>query len=47
MVVQWIRICLPMWGTKVRSLVQEDFTSFGATKPLSHNYCACTLELGK
>ena len=31
--VQWLRINLPMQGTQVRSLVQEDFTCRGATKP--------------
>ena len=24
LVVQWLRICLPVWGTWVQSLVQED-----------------------
>ena len=42
-VVQWLRIYLPMQGTRVRSLVQEDFTCHGATKPMHHNYCAHTL----
>ena len=32
LVVQWIRICLPMQGTQVRSLVWEDFTCCGATE---------------
>ena len=32
------RICLPMQGTWVWSLVQEDSTCHGATKPMSHNY---------
>ena len=32
-VVQWLRIFLPMQGTPVRSLVQEDFTGWGPTKP--------------
>ena len=44
LVVQWLRICLPMQGTRVRSLVQEDPTCHGATKPVHHNYWACTLE---
>ena len=30
--------------TRVRSLVQEDPTCRGATKPASHNYLACALE---
>ena len=43
-VVWWLRIYLPMQGTRVRSLVQEDSTCRGATKPMCHNYRACTLE---
>ena len=38
LLVQWFRICLPMQGTWVRSLVQEDSTYPGATKPVPHNY---------
>ena len=38
LVVQWLRICLPMQGTRVRALVWEDPTCRGATKPVSHNY---------
>ena len=38
LVAQWLRICLPMQGTRVQSLVQEDPTCRGATKPVSHNY---------
>ena len=38
LVAQWQRICLPMQGTWVRSLVQEDPTCHGATKPMRHNY---------
>ena len=37
-VAQWLRICLPMQGTRVRALVREDPTCHGATKPVSHNY---------
>ena len=37
-VVQWVRISLPMQGTRVRSLVWEDPTCRGATKRLCHNY---------
>ena len=33
LVVQWLRICLPMQGTWVQSLVLEDPTCRGATKP--------------
>ena len=32
LVAQWLRICLPMQGTRVRSLVQEDPTCHRATK---------------
>ena len=38
LVAQWLRIYLPMQGTRVRSLVQEDPTCRGATKPVRHNY---------
>ena len=38
LVVQWLRICLPMQGTRVRALVWEDPTCRGATRPMSHNY---------
>ena len=41
LVVQWLRICLPMQGTRVRALVREDPTCRGATRPVSHNYWAC------
>ena len=44
LVAQWLRIHLPMQGTQVRALVREDPTCYGATKPVSHNYWACTLE---
>ena len=37
-VSQWLRIRLPMQGTRVRALVQEDPTCRGATKPVHHNY---------
>ena len=37
LVAQWLRICLPMQGTRVRALVWEDPTCRGATKPVSHN----------
>ena len=33
LVEQWLRICLPLQGTQVRFLVQEDPTSHRATKP--------------
>ena len=38
LVAQWLRIHLPMQGTQVRSLVREDPTCRGATKPMRHNY---------
>ena len=38
LVAQWLRVCLPMQGTRVRALVWEDPTCRGATKPVSHNY---------
>ena len=41
LVAQWLRICLPMQGTRVRALVWEDPTRHGATRPMSHNYWAC------
>ena len=41
---QWLRIRLPVQGTRVRALVWEDPTCRGATKPMRHNYRACTLE---
>ena len=44
LVVQWLKIHLPMQGTQVRALVQEDPTCRGATKPVRHNYWACALE---
>ena len=44
LVVQWLRIHLPMQGTRVQALVREDPTSRGATKPVHHNYWAFALE---
>ena len=41
LVAQWLRICLPMQGTQVRSLVREDLTCH-ATEQLSP--CATTTE---
>ena len=38
LVVQWLKICLPMQGTEVRSLAREDPTCRGAIKPVRHNY---------
>ena len=34
LVVQWIRMCLPMQGTWVQSLAQEDSPCWRATKPV-------------
>ena len=38
LVVQWIRIHLPMQGTQVQSLVWEDPTNLRATKPMHPNF---------
>ena len=38
LVAQWLRIGLPIQGTRVRALVWEDPTCRGATKPVRHNY---------
>ena len=38
LVAQWLRIRLPMQGTQIRALVQEDPTYRRATKPGRHNY---------
>ena len=45
LVAQWLRIHLPMQRTRVRSLVQEDPTCHGATKPMRHNYWAHVPQL--
>ena len=47
LVAQWLRIHLPTQATQVRSLVREDPTSLRATKPMCHNYWACTPQLLK
>ena len=44
LVVQWLRICLPIQGTRVWALIREDPTCRGATKPVHHNYWACAPE---
>ena len=44
LVAQWLRILLPMQGTRVQALVWEDPTCRGATKPVHHNYWPCALE---
>ena len=38
LVAQWLRIRLPMQGTRVRALVLEDPTCRRATRPGHHNY---------
>ena len=38
LVAQWLRIHLPMQGTRVQGLVQEDPTCRGATKHACRNY---------
>ena len=38
LVAQWLRIRLPIQGTRVRALVREDPTCRRATKPVRHNY---------
>ena len=47
LVAQWLRIRLPMQGTRVWALVWEDPTCRGAPKPVHHNYWACALEPGR
>ena len=47
LVEQWIRICLPMQGTRVQFLVREDSTWYRAPKPVCHNYWAFMLQLLK
>ena len=43
---QWMGVQLPVQGTQVWFLVWEDATCRGATKPVHHNYWACTPESG-
>ena len=38
LVAQWLRICMPMQGTRVQALVREDPTGCGVTRPVRHNY---------
>ena len=47
LVVQWMEICLLMQGTRLQSLVWEDPTCLGATKPLHWNYWAHVMQLLK
>ena len=38
LVAQWLRIRLPMQGTRVQALFWEDPTCCGAAKRVRHNY---------
>ena len=38
LVAQWLGIRLPIQGTRVRALVQEDPTCCRAARPVCHNY---------
>ena len=38
LVVQWLRICLPMQRTWIRSLVPEDASCCGTTIPMCYSY---------
>ena len=44
LVAQWLTICLPMQGTQVWALVQEDPSCRGVAEPVHHNNWACALE---
>ena len=44
LVVQWLRIHLPMQGTQVCSLAWEDLTCRRTTEPQRHNYWAHALK---
>ena len=44
LVAEWIRSHLPMQGTQVPSLVQEDSMCCAVTKLMHHNYRGHTLE---
>ena len=45
LVAQWLRIRLPMQGTRVWALVREDPTCLGKTKHMCHNYWARVTQL--
>ena len=47
LLLQGLRIHLPMLGKWVQSLVWEDSTCHMATKPMSHNHWACPLQQEK
>ena len=44
LVAHWLRVRLPVRGTRVWALVREDPTCRRATRPVRHSYWACTLE---
>ena len=44
LVAQWLRIRLPIQGTRVRALVWEDPICRRATKPMHPKYWACAVE---
>ena len=41
LVAQWLRVCLPMQGARVRALVWEDPACRGAAGPVRHSCWAC------
>ena len=43
-VIQWLRMCLSVQGTRVWPLVREDPICLKATKPAHHKYWTCALE---
>ena len=44
LVVQWLRICLPIQGTWIPSLVRKGLTCHRATMPMHYNYRAWALQ---
>lgn len=38
LVAQWIKVCQPMQGTWVQSLIQEELTCHGAAEPVHQHY---------
>ena len=38
LVAQWLRVRLPVQGTRAQALVQEDPVCSGATEPVRHSY---------
>ena len=44
LVIQWLRLRLPMEETQVSSPIQEDLTCRRAGEPVHHSYGACPLE---